>query len=77
MTKLHSIPELQEILPLTTALYGTASRFIWTDDEGVAHSITQVEGGEQGCPLMPALFSLAQHDALVEADGQLMPSELL
>ena len=34
-------------------------------------------GGEQGCPLMPALYSLAQHDALVEADGHLLPTELL
>jgi len=62
MKKLHSIPELQELLPLTTALYGSDSRFIWTDDEGIAHIIIQAEGGEQGCPFMPALFSLAQHD---------------
>ena len=26
---------------------------------------------------MPTLYSLAQHDALVEADGQLLPTELL
>ena len=77
MRKLESVPELQELLPLTTALYGSASRFIWTDDAGIAHTIIQAEGGEQGCPLMPALYSLAQHDGLVEADGQLLPSELL
>jgi len=29
--------------------------------------ITQGDGGEQGDPLMPALFSLAQHAALSEA----------
>ena len=77
MEKLHSIPELQELLPLTSALYGSASRFVWTDDKGETFTITQAEGGEQGCPLMPALYALAQHDALVEADGQLLPSELL
>ncbi len=37
--------------------------------------ILQGEGGEQGDPLMPALYSLAQHRALVEAAGQLLPTE--
>ena len=60
MRKLETIPELQEILPLTTALYGSASRFIWTDDDGIAHTIIQTEGREQGCPLMPALYALAR-----------------
>ena len=63
------------MLPLVMALYGTQSRFLWTDDEGHSHTIAQGEGGEQGDPLMPALYSLAQHDALVEADGALLPGE--
>ena len=29
MRKLESIPELQELLPLTAGLYGSASNFVW------------------------------------------------
>ena len=49
----------------------------WTDDAGTVHTIRQAEGGEQGCPLMPALYSLAQHDALAAADAELLPSEVV
>jgi hypothetical protein len=58
-------------------LYSTESRFLWTDSDGATHEILQGEGGEQGCPLMPALFALAQHDALVSAAGKLQPNERL
>ena len=37
--------------------------------------ILQGEGGEQGCPLMPALFALAIHDSLRTADMQLSGGE--
>ena len=30
---------------------------------GEVHDILQGEGGEQGDPLMPALFALGQHEA--------------
>ncbi len=73
--KLLACEELRPLLPLVSALYGSQSRFLWTDDSGEQHVIEQGEGGEQGCPLMPALFALAQHDALVEASGNLLPSE--
>ena len=43
--------------------------------KGITHDIAQGEGGEQGCPLMPALYALAQHDALVQAEQRLLPSE--
>ena len=56
-------------------LYGSQSRFVWTDAEGTTHIIEQGEGGEQGCPLMPAVFVLAQHDGLVAASQNLLPSE--
>ena len=71
MRKLYGTERLRALLPLVTALYGTESRFVWRDDEGVDHIVTQAEGGEQGDPLMPALFSLAQHDGLVQAAQQL------
>ena len=31
---------------------------------GYDHPVLQAEGGEQGDPLMPALYSIAQHNAL-------------
>ena len=37
----------------------------------------KVEGGEQGDPLMPLLFSLAIYDSLVEADREMDRSEHL
>ena len=58
-------------------LYGSLSRFLWTDQNGVTHDIVQGEGGERGCPLMPALFALAIHNSLVAADMQLAGSELI
>ena len=76
-SKLFACEELRCLLPLVWALYGTNSRFLWTDASGVQHTIEQAEGGEQGCQLMPALFALAQHDALVTASGNLFLDELI
>ena len=44
---------------------------------GVNHDICQGEGGEQGDPLMPALFALGLHQALVAVQAGLLPSERL
>ena len=44
-------------------------------DEGRAHEITQKAGGEQGDPLMPALYALGQHAALVEVNETLHENE--
>ena len=44
---------------------------------GQPHTVTQAEGGEQGDPLMPALFSLGQHQALQAAHEQLQAGETL
>ena len=33
-------------------------------DDGEVHKIPQGEGGEQGDPMMPLLYSLGQHRAL-------------
>ena len=41
------------------------------------HEISQGEGGEQGDPLMPALYALGQHRALEDARSRLLPEELL
>ena len=73
--KLHQSETLQPLLPLVGMLYGSQSRFLWTDDNGKIHDILQGEGGEQGCPLMPALFALALHGSLKLADEQLCADE--
>ena len=57
--KLLACEELRPLLPLVSLLSGSTSRFVWQDDDGQQHSKEQVEGGEQGCPLMSALFALA------------------
>ena len=47
------------------------------DREGVKHRIVQAEGGEQGDPLMPLLFSLGIHDSLCAVKERLRPQDEL
>ena len=56
---------------------GAPSSYLWEDQDGVVHTITQAEGGEQGDPLMPALFSLGAHPALQALQAQLQQDERL
>ena len=44
---------------------------------GDTHEIMQGEGGEQGDPLMPLLFSLGQHSALLAINAKLKEGESL
>ena len=56
------------------------SRCLWEergDAEGLVHDIDQGEGGEQGDPMMPLLFSLGQHRALCEVQRRLRRDELM
>ena len=46
-------------------------------NDGATHENIQEAAGEQGCPLMPALCALAQHDALVSTAGKPRPNERL
>ena len=64
-------------VPFVRQFYGVPSQYIWEDDEGTVHDISQGEGGEQGDALMPALFSLGQHSALNAVAEELRPSERL
>lgn len=77
LKKLYHEPHLRELLPVVRALYGTPSHFVWRDNESKEKIIEQGEDGEQGDPLMPALYALAQHDALAEAAGRLGQDEWL
>ena len=62
LSELQHPPEASAMLPFVRLCYGAPSTFVWTDDEGVSHLVSQGEGGEQGDPLMPALFALALAD---------------
>lgn len=69
--------ELQGLLPFVRQFYGRQSNYLWYDDTGAAHDVLQGEGGEQGDPLMPALYALGQHPALVEVNAALREGELI
>ena len=77
LSKLRTLPGAQRLLPFVRMSYGAPSQFVWVDDTGESHVITQGEGGEQGDPLMPALFCLGLHGALSSAAHELQPGEQL
>ena len=65
------------LTPFAALFYCTPSTYVFYDEEGRAHDVQQGEGGEQGDQLMPSLFALGQHQALVEARARLHPSNTL
>ena len=74
---LHAVPEAYRCLPFVRLFYAQPSTYVWHDGDGNAHPIIQAEGGEQGDPLMPALYSLGQHSALQHTQQQLQAGERL
>ena len=56
MEGLHSLEEGRAVLPFVRQFYGVPSSYLWEDDGGVTHIVTQGEGGEEGDALMPLLF---------------------
>ena len=74
---LRDVPEANRCLPFVKMFYGAPSQYIWHSATGEAHIISQAEGGEQGDPLMPALFSLGQRAALRTMQQHLLPNESL
>ena len=77
MNKLYTVPELRGLLPFIRSTYAHPTSYRWQDSVGVTHQVHQAEGGEQGDPLMPLLFSLAIHDALVAVKAELRDGEVL
>eukprot|EP00439_Symbiodinium_sp_Y106_P032147 s3071_g3.t2 len=75
LTALRETPDANAILPFVRLFYGSPSEFVWTDAANNPHSILQAEGGEQGDPLMPALFALRVAPALRAMQTDLLPSE--
>ena len=74
---LMTVPTANRSLPFVRTFYCQPSQYVWHDDQGRHHLISQAEGGEQGDPLMPALFSLGQSTALQAIHSQLHPTETL
>ena len=74
---LHDVPGGSSALPFVSMFYGSASSYLWEDAHGHVHTIVQGEGGEQGDAMMPLVFSLGQHKALVRAQSQMAPGEVL
>ena len=70
------MPSGDKILPFLKKFYSSPSTYIWEDDMGTQHGVTQ-GGGEQGDPLMPMLFCLGQHGALAAVEGRLKAGEKL
>ena len=61
---LRNTGDAAAVLPFVRLFYGQPSTFLWQDDAGSVHSIAQAEGGEQGDPLMQALFALGMAPVL-------------
>ena len=74
---LVSMPGGSAVLPFVRLFHGQPSRYLWEDEDGAIHHIHQGEGGEQGDPLMPLLFSLGQHAALQAVRRRLQVGERL
>ncbi len=75
LSKLRTLPQASAILPFCRLWYGRPSRYLFEvrlpDGSTEVRDVPQGEGGEQGDPLMPALYSLGQADSLREAQASL------
>ena len=76
--RLKNMPRAaRAILPFVRLSYAQPSRYSWVDEEGHRRTVTQAEGGEQGDPLMPLLFSIGIQQALEEVAAAMLPVEQL
>ena len=66
LSKLLTFLGARAMLPYLLLTYGRESSYDWVGDDGEVRQVAQAEGGEQGDPLMPLLFSLGVHEALSE-----------
>ena len=77
MERLEKMPGAGSILPFVRLSYAPPSKYSWWDDDGQKRTVTQAEGGEQGDPLMPLLFSIGIQGALEEVSAVLQLGEQL
>ena len=64
-------------IPFVCQFYGQERSYLFYDAFGRAHDVLQAEGREQGDPLMPGLFAVAIHPALVATQTALRGGERL
>ena len=74
LSALREVPQASALMPFVRLWYARESVYVWAAGSQ-AHRITQAEGGEQGDPLMPALFALAFAPALRDLHADLRPDE--
>ena len=75
--RLKYMPTASAIVPFVRHSYAEPSRYSWVDEEGHRRTVTQAEGGEQGDPLMPHLFSIGIQQALEQVAAAMLPGEQL
>ena len=56
---LRDCPALPPLIPLVRVFYGGDSEYLFYEESGQTHAVSQAEGGEQGDPLMPDCSRLA------------------
>ena len=74
LTSLRDTPSTLPVLPFARMWYARESCYVWAAGDR-SHQIPQAEGGEQGDPLMPAMFSLALQPALRALQSELLQGE--
>ena len=75
LTRLSKMSNARKLLPFVRLSYARPSSYAWFDAKGERHNVRQAEGGEQGDPLMPLLFSIGIQSALEVVAGQLHHGE--
>ena len=66
--RLLQMPGARQVVPFVRLSYAKPSAYGWFDQDGQHRTVCQVEGGEQGDPLMPLLFSIGIQSALEEVN---------
>ena len=77
LSRLLEMPRARSLLPFVRLSYGQPSQYTWQDESGQDRTVVQAEGGEQGDPLMPLLFSIGIQGALEEVAATLERGEQL
>ena len=74
---LGNMPDGVRVLPFVRLFCSAPSTHVWEDELSDPQLILLGEGGEQGNPLMPLLFSLGQYSALDAVISRLEEEERL